>query len=245
MRPRPASGPDGRAQRDLAPARRRAHEQQIGDVGARDEQHEGDGRGQDQEHRPAAPDHDFLDPFDAEAAAVSQRVGEPGRVFRGRQFETRLRLLEGHAGLQTRRGLEEVALIDGVRIELEGNPELGRVPAELRQVELRPDDPDHDMRITTELERLADDRRVAAEPPYPETMAQHGDLRPVRQVLLGGERSSLEHLRAEEAEVVGADLAGAQLLGKRAAGVVDDIGAKRGCVLNDGGLLSPVRELGR
>ena len=47
-----ASRADGRADRDLALAARRAHEQQVGDVRARDQQDEADGAEQDPERRP-------------------------------------------------------------------------------------------------------------------------------------------------------------------------------------------------
>ena len=59
------------------------------------------------------------------------------------------------------------------------------------------------------------------------------------------ERSPLEQRRAKELEVVGAHLTGAQLLGNRAAGVVDDVRPIGRRVLNDRRLLPPVRELRR
>ena len=46
-----AAGADRRADRDLAPPAGRAHQQQVRDVRARDQQHEADGAG---EHRAAS-----------------------------------------------------------------------------------------------------------------------------------------------------------------------------------------------
>ena len=46
-----ARSADGGADRDLAPAAGRAHQQQVGDVGARDQQHEADGAAVDQQRR--------------------------------------------------------------------------------------------------------------------------------------------------------------------------------------------------
>ena len=49
--------------------------------------------------------------------------------------------------------------------------------------------------------------------------------------------------RAKQAEVVGADFTGPQLFGELPSRIVDDVGPERRCVLDDRGLLPPVREL--
>ena len=122
-----AAGADGRAQRHFTLARRGAHQQQVRDVGAGDEQDEGDGGAQNEQRGPRAPDEHRLHPLETEASSVAEGVWKLGGVFRGRQLEPRLPLLERHASLETGRRLEEVTLIDRVRIELERYPELGRL----------------------------------------------------------------------------------------------------------------------
>ena len=92
--------------------------------------------------------------------------GNFGREFRAGELEPRLPLLERHTALEPRRGREEVALIDRVRIELERHPELRRL-ANLGEIEVGADDADHFVRIAAQQNRLADDVGIAAETPLP------------------------------------------------------------------------------
>ncbi len=67
----PAGGAEGGAHRDLAPALGRAREQQVGDVGAGDQQHEGDGAKNREERRPAgAADEAGLERLEPQAGHV-------------------------------------------------------------------------------------------------------------------------------------------------------------------------------
>ena len=56
-----ARAADRRADRDLAPAAGRAHEQEVRDVGAGDEQHEADGADQHEQRRADVPDERLPD----------------------------------------------------------------------------------------------------------------------------------------------------------------------------------------
>ena len=183
-------------------------------------------------------------PFDAEAVVLLQRLRELGAEFVCRQLQPRLRLLERDTRLETRGRLEEVTLIDGVRIELERDPEIGLL-SELRDVELRADDADDDEWIAAERDRLADDAGIRRESPRPEAVAEHGHLLAARPIFFRRERAAHHHARPKQTEVVCADFSGAQLFGELPSRVVDDVGAERRRVLDDRRLLPPVRELGR
>ena len=76
--------------------------------------------------------------------------------------------------LETRRRLEEVTLIDRVRIELERHPEFRRL-SDFGEVEHGTDDADDFVWIAAELNRLPDDVGIAAEPARPQPVAEHGD----------------------------------------------------------------------
>ena len=65
-----------RADRDLAFSRGGPHEQQVRDVRAGDEQHEGDGANQHEQRRPDVADHPFLQQLHAEAALGAERCPE-------------------------------------------------------------------------------------------------------------------------------------------------------------------------
>ena len=76
-----ASGADRRAHDDLAAARRGARQQQIGDVGAGDEQHEAHRAEQHEQRLPRRADDGLMERRDAHAlVAVAARVlgGQPG-----------------------------------------------------------------------------------------------------------------------------------------------------------------------
>ena len=73
---RPRLGADRGSNRDLALARGRAHQQQVRDVRARDQQHEADRADQHQQRRAHVLDERFLKRRDAEASIRSERGRE-------------------------------------------------------------------------------------------------------------------------------------------------------------------------
>ena len=96
-----------------------------------------------------------------------QRLREFHAVLVRRELQPRLCLLERDVRIEARSRLEEVALVDGIGIELKWDPQLGLL-TKLRDVELRTDHADHDVRITAQRECLADDGRVGREAPRPQ-----------------------------------------------------------------------------
>src|ERR1035438_626228 len=89
-----------------------------------------------------------------------------------------------------------------------------------------------------------DDLRVGVEAAGPESMAEDDDFFAVGKVLFRREGAAAERRGAEEAEVIGADLRGLELLGEPATGEVDDSATEGGHILNRAGLFAPVLELG-
>ena len=87
--------------------------------------------------------------------------------------EPRTRLLEAHAGAQPRRNLQIISLLRGVEIEPKRQPQV-HAP-ELTQIELGARDAEDGVRSAGERDRRAEDGRIAAEPPLPET---RGSARP-------------------------------------------------------------------
>ena len=90
----PAVAADRGAHRQLALARRGAHQQQVGDVRARDQQHEHHRAHQRHELRPHVGDQVFVHRLDAEVG-VGRLLDRKSRAQVGGQaIELRLRLLE-------------------------------------------------------------------------------------------------------------------------------------------------------
>src|SRR6185437_15561138 len=164
-------GPD----RHFAFSNSRAHQQQVGDVGAGDQQYARDGSEKHREQRLGAANVDVLQPVDAEAFVLVQRLREFRSKAGGRSGEARLGLGEGDAGLDPSRGGEVVALIDAVRVELERQPDVRRV-AKVRRVEARRRDADDDIRIAAQRDRLADDVAVRCEAAGPPSVRQYGNV---------------------------------------------------------------------
>ena len=97
----PAIGAERRPRRDLARPRRRLRQQQAGDVGARDQQDEGDGGLQDDERPPRVAVVDDVQRVERDAPpGVGLRIlfGERG----GDDVHLRLRLFDRRAAPQTR-----------------------------------------------------------------------------------------------------------------------------------------------
>src|SRR4029079_6688638 len=91
----------------------------------------------------------------AEAAVRSERVGVLRLVLLRRQLHPGFRLFQRHTRLQASRYPEVVALVAGVRIELERDEQLGDTIEDLH-VERRREHADHRERLATERDRLAE-----------------------------------------------------------------------------------------
>ena len=232
------------ANRDFAAAPGRSHQQQVRHVRARDQQHEPDRAREHEQRRPHVADEHVLDALHAERLVLTDGVRKSRAEFVGRGLEPRVRLLDRDARLQARRGPEIVSLIGRVPIELERDPDLRRRPAPpVFDVEGRAEDADHGIRLVAERDRASHDGRIAAEPPRPQAVAEHGNGAAPRTILLLRKRAPPKDGRTEQPEELGADASAAKLLDAVAAGVIEHVVVERRGLLDDARLLAPMREL--
>ena len=184
----PAVAADRRAHRQLALARRGAHQQQVRDVRAGDQQHEHHRAHQRDQLRPHVGDQVVVHRLDAEVR-VRGLLDRESRAQVGRQaIELRLRLLEAHAGLQLGDDAQEhVVARAGLVVDAVGDHDVGtRIDVGARrkqQLEPRRQHADDVGAAVAELDRLADDRFVAAVAPLPELVAEDRDVRQRRRRL--------------------------------------------------------------
>ncbi len=209
-----AAGAKRRANRDLAMADRRAREQQVGDVRARDHQHERHRAHHRQDHEldllgnhPVSqrPDH-------GAPALVLVRIG--GRETANHAAHIGRRLLDRHAGLHPREHLQG-AHIAGGRLEVrrQRHPEALR----LREHELRRHDADDRVGKSVDGDRPADDRAIAVVAQLPHLVAEHDDAFGAGTVIVGGEVASERRRRSEKAEERRRDRRAVEALGLRRA----------------------------
>ena len=199
------AGPERRAHGHLALPRFRAREEKIGHVGAGDEQQEAD-RAEEEPDR-AADGTDDLFPQREDDGVELHRLGiEPParpRLRDGVQVVARLR--DRSARLEPARRVKSVISVVRARaVPPIRRPQRARrrILEIGRQHEVRGHDPDDLVRRAVDLDRAAEDRRVAGIPPLPEAVAEDRDLRPVRDVLLRREDTSPDRRHAEDGEQV-------------------------------------------
>ena len=224
-----AAGPDGGTHGNLTPPARGADEQQVGDVGTGDEQHEADGADEHQQRRANVADERFTDRQRLEHGVLAECFGKLLVVLGRGELQPRIGLFEGDARRQAPGDSEVVPLILRVGVELERDPDFG-IRDELLKVHARVEHANHRVRIAAERDGLADDVGIAVEASRPHLIAEHDGLVAVGPILFSAERASPEDWRAEEPEEICRDAARSELFGKRSAGVVDDAGVERGDV---------------
>ena len=158
---------------NLLATRRRACEQQAGDVAAADEQHKSDAAEQHPELRAEVPDENVVEAFDDDAAIFHSVGLAPANVFRDR-LDVAPRPLERDARLQRRHDAEEVRTIIRALLGCDGErrPEAG---VELGQSQCSRCHSDNGVLLAAEGDLLADDRGIAAELRLPQRVAQHDD----------------------------------------------------------------------
>jgi len=219
---------DRRPDRELAAARRGAHDQEIGDVRARNQQHERDGAHHRQDRRPHVADDvvEHRDRVEVETRGLLDRIVRA--QIRRDAVHLQLRLLGRHARLQTAdHAKDDVVAVGGVEIDARRRPHVRRpVDADARreqQLESRRENADDARAAVAELDVLADDRRIAAVTPLPERVAQdRGDRnlrrrclvrqRRRRRPVVGDEIAPDNHPRAEHAKQIRRRAADADLL---------------------------------
>ena len=199
-----ASRAEDDADRQLLLPRLRSREQQVGHVGARDEQHRADGEQQHHQRRPHVAEHlgRRRHQREAELAVVVVRVLL--QEARGDRVDLGLRLRERRAGPQASERVQPViaALLRVVRPERQRHPDLRERPARVveRQPQRRRQDADDGVGLGVELDRASDDRRIRSELRSPQPFGQHHDVRVARLILVRREHAPGDRLRAERGE---------------------------------------------
>ena len=165
--PQPA-GAERHPDADLAAPRAGAREQQVAEIGACDEQHEGNRRQQEQQRRAGRADQCVVEVDDRNAPVpVLRRIGsrEPRRDRR--QLQAR------GIGCGVRPDMRQhqervVAALDHPRVEVQRRQQVGSN----RKGEVRRQNTDNRERRTAQHDRAADHVTGAAEPTVPEAVGQ-------------------------------------------------------------------------
>jgi hypothetical protein len=233
-----ASGAQGDADGELAVPRRSTSEHQVGDVGARNEEHEAAGAEHDEE-RSGEVAGEVLADRDELRDPPPVVPGELGREPRRDRVEIGAGLGDGDAGAEPpdRAGVDAVAVRLAHRIGDERDPQL----AAIRKAEPRGHDPDDGMRGSVDRDRAAE-QVGAAEAALPEPVAEDDDVRSAVLLLLGTEGAADQRLHAEQGQEIGGhagplDALGPRLVGERVARPRPH--AERG----EGAVLRPPREV--
>ena len=215
----PRARAEAGAHGDLTPAGGGSRQQQVGDVGAGDQQHGADGAQDEEQRRPHLARQLLRQRFGDDdrfrrlvgiarglaPALEAEVVAEPRHLAPGVVDAASLAQAAQH----------RVAPAVGARgVGPEWDPQLG--PA--REVEAGRHHTHDGEGIAVENERLADDLRVAAEAALPQAVAQQGDDVPVLRFLLGQERAPQQRHPPQQGEEVRRDGGRVQPLGIARAG---------------------------
>ena len=114
-----------RANGELALASGRAHQQQVGDVGAGDQQHEAHRAHHHQQRRTHIADNGVAQRLNRKSVLRAKRIRVAAAELIGCELHLRVGLGQRHAGLEPPGGHEIVALVGAVGIELKGQPHVG------------------------------------------------------------------------------------------------------------------------
>ena len=192
----PAPGAEGGAHRDFARSRRRAREQQVRDVDARDQQHEADRAEQDPERPLIGLRHRVQQRLHADRIAGDPRGKAAGDVLLD-PIEVLLRLRDRHTVAQPGHGADVVraALVVGVGLlrERERHPQLGVV----RKVESRGHHAGDFIALAFQRDRAADDTWIAAVDATPHAVADEHDRPRPRTHVVFGETPAEQRLHAQ------------------------------------------------
>jgi hypothetical protein len=167
------AGAERRADRELPLPRSGAREHQVRDVRASDQQHDGDGPHQDENHLPALPD-DFIHERPHRQRELRRHTGQHGRIMlRDRLHdggELGARLLDRHARLQTGDHAVVVHAAEGLSLEWRERDRqvksgrFGVVFAAARwELEGLAHHADHGVGLPVQRDGAADRRRIASE----------------------------------------------------------------------------------
>src|SRR5215510_7099850 len=202
------AGAQRRANRHLFLTRRRARQQHVGHITARDQQQQADGGGDRVKRLAKLPDQAVNPTDDLDAEVLGIVVGIDLRQPPRYQLYIGLRLLGGDAGLQFRLKHPEIAV--GARVAALYRPDYPNVRAQLG--EARRHDPNQRRRRPVERESLAQNARIQVEALDPQFVGHHEDRRRARLGVVRRDAAAELRRHAQEAERVGRDIAAAELL---------------------------------
>ena len=177
-----ATRAERRPHRQLALARDRARQQQVGHVGAGDEQDEKDGAHQREQRRPHVGDEVLANRLHVEVQARGLLGGESRSQLVRDAIDVRLRFGNRDARLEAADDADADVVAVALReVDAEGCPEVRpRVDAGARaeqQLGARLQHADHFNPLHPELDDLADDFRIAAVVTLPELVTENPFLR--------------------------------------------------------------------
>ena len=211
--PLPA-GSERDADGDLLLARRRAREQQVRDVRARDEQDERHGAHHDQHRASHVADDGFDERHDVDREGSVALVLVPNP--RGDGGDVGVRLRHRHARFQPRHEIVVLiaAAIHGIGAQRERQKQIHLLRARHRrhdlgvQQEVGVEDADNlelrrripPIREAVEHDPFADDVGIGVERALPKRVAEHDDGRFAWDVFVGQQQSTVAGLGAEEVE---------------------------------------------
>ena len=211
----PARGAHRVAHRDLARPRRRARQQQVGDVGARDQQHEADRAHQRQEHD---ADRAGVEAFVERLDDADGELLVAGRMRRGQALDDAVEL-----GLRLRRRttpgfrrrehgeVADVAALLLLRRRDGRHPQLG-VGRELDAGRHHADDR---RRLAVDADGQAEHAAIAAVARLPEGVAEDHDALGARRVVAAPEAAAEQHRLAQQVEGLGGGPDARRVLGRR------------------------------
>ena len=207
-----ASRAECHTHRGFAPARDRARELEVGDVGARDQEYQRHGAAQHDQGLAHLANDLILEWHRAEREATVGRIdfGMIAPQTPGECVEFGLGSLERHAGTETR---QDVVVLGGANIGCRRRErqwqehvavlhDAKRGEHRSRQGEVGGKHTHDLVGLAVQDERSADHRRIAAEPAHPGGMREHRGPGPTRYVVLRHEESSQSRTSAKHRQEV-------------------------------------------
>ncbi len=185
------------AHRDLPVAGGRARQQEIGDVGTGDEEHEEHRHQANGPRLPRGAVHDLVE----QGHGVRAHPQVTGRIklrdLLGDAAELAVQLVEGRPRAQQPHHPQVMARAKRIGSDLEGRVEVAPLVAEAGR-----QDPDDGVGLPVEPDRTADRLRIGTEMDAPERIGEHHHFAAPGLLLFGLEKAALRGLNAEDGKEV-------------------------------------------
>ena len=231
-----------RPHRDLALTRGSARQEQVGDVGARDQENERDGA----EQQPQATNRLLaekvvLERLDARAPAFVRRRIRRRDVARD-HVHVGVCLGQRHPVLEPAEHQQKVKVV----VDLFGRERQRHVESVLHAIARAwRDDPDNDIGLAVQPDRPSDNLAIGAEPFLPQLVAQNDDLVFPGRPFFRTEVAAKKHGVSDRRRPPGSDRRSLDLLGTIARRQVHTTAGPRVQALKSGTLRLPVEIVGR